>query len=76
MTGCTACQWKPARVENAPLACFYFQDCMYRNAENKDKSICMDYAKECRATLRMNKCMSIGSEIIEFRNCMLLLNQK
>jgi len=73
--GCT-CQRMPRQIEGELLPCYYFRDCMYRNAGNKDKSVCIDYAKECRSFIRMNKCNSDRPEDMKFNDCWLYLNQK
>ena len=61
-----------------PDSCLDFSVCMYYNSKNPDKSICADYAKECRAFGRFNFCKEPKNlpDGVSFNSCMLMLNQK
>jgi len=61
-----------------PQACLDFDRCMYYNQKNKDKSICIDYAKECRAYGRFEYCKDQANlpEGMRFQECWDKLNTK
>lgn len=64
--------------QGRPDACYDFAMCMYMNQKNPDKSVCVDYAKECRAYGRFNFCKDSKNlpERVDFEKCVLYLNQK
>lgn len=76
--GCAGCQSRPDREDYTNTSCYLFAECLYRNAENPDKSICAPFAQECRAYDRFEFCKNPANlpERIDFDKCMLLLNQK
>ncbi len=74
-TGCW--QSAPKPITDEPAACFDKRDCMYRNQDNKDKSVCVDDAKECRAYRRYIYCKEqVKQKLDTFQNCWNLLNSK
>ena len=77
MTGCTT---PPDKKDFAtrPNACYDFMECLYLNAKNPDKSICIPLSMECRAYDRFNFCKDSKNlpERIDFNQCQLYLNQK
>lgn len=77
MLGCTTPPDKKDYV-GRPDSCFDFAACMYLNMKNTDKSICADYAKECRAYSRFNFCKDEKNlpDRVDFEKCNLYLNQK
>ena len=68
------CQCAPRKTDKELSSCYMFRDCMYRNQKNKDKSVCIDFAKECRAYRRFIFCRKIKG--MTFERCQLYLNQK
>ena len=61
-----------------PNSCYDFADCLYRNKDNPDKSVCVDLSKECRAIERFEYCKNdnMRPEKMDFEKCWLYLNQK
>ena len=49
LSGCGTCQWQPKLKDYSLTSCYQAADCLYRNQDNKDKSICSDYISECNA---------------------------
>lgn len=61
-----------------PHSCLDFDRCLYFNQKNPDKSVCADYAKECRARDRYEYCKDDNNRApgMDFEKCWLYLNQK
>lgn len=76
----TGCMMKPdiKDYSGRPSACYEFAACMYFNQKNADKSICADYAKECRAYDRFNFCKDEKNlpNGVRFQECWDKLNSK
>lgn len=76
----SACMSAPDREDytGRPNSCYDFADCMYRNKDNPDKSICADFAKECRAFERFEYCKveTNRPDRMDFEKCWLYLNSK
>jgi ABC-type oligopeptide transport system substrate-binding subunit len=77
LTGCIS-QPNKKDYEGRPNACYDFAACLYFNQKNPDKSICSDYAKECRAYERFNFCKDIKNlpEQMRFQEAWDKLNSK
>lgn len=75
-----SCMSAPDREDytGRPNACYDFADCLYRNKDNPDKSICGDIGKECRSIERYEYCRddSHRPANMDFEKCWLYLNQK
>jgi len=78
--GCKYYQSKPDLNETLdrklPIACYYAQDCLYRNKANDDKSSCVTFMMECRAFLKFNKCRYDAPSGMSMDECWRYLNQK
>jgi hypothetical protein len=76
----TSCTTPPDKKDyiGRPEACYDFVECLYLNQKNPDKSVCADYAKECRAYGRYNFCKDEKNRPtnVDFTGCQLWLNQK
>ena len=70
-TQITGCKSVPKALPKEPKPCFDFRMCMYYM--EKRQELCIDFAKECRAFRRFNKCKI---EKMTFEKCWLYLNQK
>ncbi len=77
LTGCLS-QPDKKDFQGRPNSCYDFSMCMYLNQKNPDKSVCVDYAKECRAIDRFNFCKDEKNlpEGVGFQSCWDKLNSK
>lgn len=73
-----ACQTAPSRIAGESESCYQFRDCMYRNKDNPDKSICKDFGAECRAYSRFEYCKEEKNRPADmrFQECWDKLNTK
>ena len=65
------CKSMPRVIKDEPKPCFDYRMCAYYFEKNP--TVCIDFAKECRAFRRYNKCKI---EKMDFQKCWLYLNQK
>jgi hypothetical protein len=76
--GCASCQFAPDKDDFNISACYHGADCLYRNRDNKDKSVCADYISECNSFSKYLFCLNPDNrpDNITFKECWLYLNQK
>ena len=77
-SGCSSCQFEPHAEDFKVDACFSLADCLYRNADNPDKSFCTGLMSECNAFNKYEYCKKLENRVdnISFKECWLYLNQK
>lgn len=76
----TGCMMMPAKKDyiGRQDVCYDFAACLYENAKNPDKSICIPLSQECRAYERYIFCKDPKNRADgqNFNECILNLNQK
>ena len=78
-----SCMTAPDRENFKTDECYLAIDCLYRNKDNKDKSICVALIKSCCDTMSENRyrkrleyCNKKRPESMTERECQAWLNQK
>ena len=78
-----SCMTAPDREDFKTDECYLAIDCLYRNKDNKDKSICVALIKSCCDTMsearyrkRLEYCNKKRPESMTERECQAWLNQK
>ena len=75
--GCSCLSFPSGKdYEGRPHACLDFARCMYYQQKAQDKTICADFAKECRAFDRYLFCAESTDNPTAFQSCWDKLNSK